>query len=287
MAQEDVRIARFDADRISTRSARGFVTTALRDWGYSSLVDDAILCTSELAANAVLHARTPFEVVVRRTFDGVRVEVVDERPRHLPVPVPHEGLGGPVAALRVTGRGLQIVGSLAERWGITTSPDAKSVWFELLPHGAPEAPTAPIVVLGAPPPARDGEVHLKLRDLPVATAVASGVQVEELIRAVQLGLADDVLDAGERAHFFELLDRSTTARLPGRLEAFRAAAAGEVTYDLELRVDQDAIDATIELERLLVRIPLGMGTLSTQPTEAVLAFRRDVGRQVQAQLAQR
>lgn len=285
MVEEDVRVAAFAADRISTRGARGFVTTALHDWGCGEIVDDAVLCTSELAANAVLHALTPFEVVVRRTFDGVRVEVLDRRPRQLPVPVPHQGPAGPLAALRVTGRGLQIVASLARRWGITTSPDAKSVWFEMQPQGAPDEPTAPIVVLGAPPPVGDGEVRLTLRGLPVAAAVASGVQVEELIRAVQLGLADDVLDPTERRHFFDLLDRSTTARLPGRLEAFRAAAAGEVTYDLELRVDQDAIDATIELEQLLVRIPLGMGTVATQPTEAVLAFRRDLGRQVEDQLA--
>ena len=76
----------------------------------------------ELAANAILHARTPFSVAVSADTGLVRVEVTDE------------ALGLP--AIRAfdqgssSGRGLQIVDSLASRWGVESQGTGKLVWFE-------------------------------------------------------------------------------------------------------------------------------------------------------------
>lgn len=85
--------------------------------------DEVTLLVSELAANAVRHATTPFTVSLGCDGRLVRVEVADGSP-DLPVAqLP------PVEA--VAGRGLMIVDALAERWGVEPSASGKTVWFEL------------------------------------------------------------------------------------------------------------------------------------------------------------
>ena len=82
---------------------------------------------SELATNAVQHAATEFEVAVRVAPDGrrVRVEVTDAAAGF---PTPQE----PVADAP-HGRGLHIVRTLADAWGIEMRRDrpGKTVWFSL------------------------------------------------------------------------------------------------------------------------------------------------------------
>ncbi len=77
---------------------------------------------SELATNCVQHAGTDFELVVE-SQDEIRVEVRDTN-RHRPMlrfPTPREPKG----------RGLQIVEAMSDSWGVTQSPDGKTVWFVL------------------------------------------------------------------------------------------------------------------------------------------------------------
>ena len=82
----------------------------------------AALLASELAANAVVHANSGFEVRVARDGEAFRVEIVDDAPEmHVALQEPsHEG-----------GRGLQIVDALARRWGTDVMDREKVVWFEL------------------------------------------------------------------------------------------------------------------------------------------------------------
>jgi len=104
--------------------ARRFVTDTLTAWGRRDLVDDAAVITTELATNAVLHARTDFTITISRRPDGtLRVAVRDAnltppRPRR---PAPLDG----------SGRGLGLVEALAARWGADTLPDGKVVWAQL------------------------------------------------------------------------------------------------------------------------------------------------------------
>jgi anti-sigma regulatory factor (Ser/Thr protein kinase) len=99
----------------SVARARHFVTRVLHDWGYDGLGDVAALLTSELATNVVLHARTPFAVVVTCTTDGAQVDVLDRSP-HRPALQPHD--------LEATsGRGLALVAALASSWGLTPTSD--------------------------------------------------------------------------------------------------------------------------------------------------------------------
>jgi anti-sigma regulatory factor (Ser/Thr protein kinase) len=104
------------------RAARHFVGDALTGFA-DELCATVVLLTSELATNAVLHARGSFVVSVQHLDDGVRVSVRDgssELPQRHSVP-----------GDATSGRGLQLVDSLARVWGIDAREAGKVVWFEI------------------------------------------------------------------------------------------------------------------------------------------------------------
>ena len=235
---------------------RRVVTELLHSWGRDDLSETASLCATELAANAILHTREPFDVAIRRWPGGVRVEVIDGRPTELPIPVPTSGSAVDITAAGTTGRGLQIVASLSRRWGFSTSETAKSVWSEIA-EDAGEACDPPVVVLGKPP-VSDSEppahpITLRLIDLPVRAAVASGVQVDELVRGLQLGAHSDPVDTKWLEELYPLLDLSAALRLAGRHAALHAAAQSLARFDLQLHTGAEALGALGDLNRLLER----------------------------------
>src|SRR3954469_4474109 len=61
----------------SVPAARRFVTEALTDLGAPGGCEDAVALVSELATNAVIHARTSSTIAVSREGDAVRVGVHD------------------------------------------------------------------------------------------------------------------------------------------------------------------------------------------------------------------
>ncbi len=112
------------APRAETPSeARRFVERTLRRWQRSDIAEVACLLTSELVTNAVLHARSPVELVVALTDGELRVEVHDSSPR----PATHS----PVAVTETRGRGLGLVERLSDDWGVDPLEPGKSVWFAL------------------------------------------------------------------------------------------------------------------------------------------------------------
>jgi anti-sigma regulatory factor (Ser/Thr protein kinase) len=119
---EWLRAAEFIADPRSSSGAREFVTLQLRHHDLEYLVDDVRLVVSELATNAMVHAHTPFTVVLREAKDSLRLEVLDGS---------HDG---PVLrrarALDTGGRGVAIVNALSRDWGVVDGPGGKSVWAE-------------------------------------------------------------------------------------------------------------------------------------------------------------
>ena len=94
------------------------------------LTDAVTLLVSELVTNAVVHAGSDVEVMVRLTSTVARIEVTDASADS---PVPRDA-----AHDEDSGRGLALVGSLARRWGVRPAPGGgKTVWFEVDREGAP------------------------------------------------------------------------------------------------------------------------------------------------------
>jgi anti-sigma regulatory factor (Ser/Thr protein kinase) len=113
---------RFEPILASVRRAR-LLTRGLRSQLGESVENCLELVVSELAANAVLHARTPFEVSIA-LGSRVRVEVRDASPQP---PVMQ-----PFAIDAPSGRGLRLVDACADDWGCQVLADGKVVWAELL-----------------------------------------------------------------------------------------------------------------------------------------------------------
>jgi anti-sigma regulatory factor (Ser/Thr protein kinase) len=114
---------RFDATPAGSRAARQFVIETCRQHGLRAMAHEAAIVVTELATNAVTHARTPFVVVVALLRDVVRISVQDASPA---VPVPREP-----ELLDTSGRGLALVSAVATKWGVELGDTSKVVWAEL------------------------------------------------------------------------------------------------------------------------------------------------------------
>ena len=117
--------AEFSPDPASVPSVRRFVRQTLLGWDAEAWEYPVSALVTELATNAVLHARTPFAVEL--FYDGrqLRLSVSDRSPR-LPLRKAH----GPEAT---TGRGLDLVGALSASWGIDRRASGKTVWCSIGP----------------------------------------------------------------------------------------------------------------------------------------------------------
>ena len=105
--------------------ARQRVTRLAVEWGYRARADDIAVVTSELMTNALLHGclRDRF-IRVRLTAGptGLRIEVSDPRGERLPEA--RDASHG-----EQFGRGLAIVGMLADKWGVCPRTGVgKTVW---------------------------------------------------------------------------------------------------------------------------------------------------------------
>jgi serine/threonine-protein kinase RsbW len=114
----------FPATPQQVGEARRFLAAILDD---RATADDAVLCLSELASNAVLHSRSASpgaQFTVRATLknDQLRVEVSDDGgPWHWPDGDDDQH-----------GRGLVIVSRLATAWGRAGTPDTGwTVWYTM------------------------------------------------------------------------------------------------------------------------------------------------------------
>jgi CheY-like chemotaxis protein/anti-sigma regulatory factor (Ser/Thr protein kinase) len=117
--------ARFDGDVSTVPLAREFVRRCLVAWGVGHVVDEAALVVTELAANAVVHATSPYEVRLSRSNGVIRIEVADG---DIGTPEPQ-----PFSAVAEDGRGIVIVSALSASWGIDARPHGKVTWAELRP----------------------------------------------------------------------------------------------------------------------------------------------------------
>lgn len=164
--------ATFEPVGRSVATARSFVRDTLQGWGFTDIVDDAVVLTSELVTNAVVHAGTSAEVLCLRNEDGVRIEVADRYPeREIPVQPTGLSIGSPE---REGGRGLQLCAALATRWGVEYTPTHKHVWFQL---DLPERPVGTRTAGPAIPddllPLTDGRVRVAVIQIDRTGAISS------------------------------------------------------------------------------------------------------------------
>jgi len=114
----------------SVRAARDFAVATAYRWGAAERSSDIAIVVSELLTNALRHTRPgsgpaarprrPIRLGLLQLTPGLLCAVADPSTA---APVPRRA-----TALGETGRGLHIVGALADRWGYTTSGTGKVVW---------------------------------------------------------------------------------------------------------------------------------------------------------------
>ncbi|MCP9985222.1 ATP-binding protein [Actinomadura madurae] len=129
------RLARIPADRhaswelpaepAAVRRARGLIRDRLARWGLEDMAYTTTLLASELVTNAIRHAGG--RIVLRLVREGGLVcEVFDSsdgRPRIRHHDEEEDGASE-------SGRGLHVVGRLAQRWGVRRTKGGKVVWCE-------------------------------------------------------------------------------------------------------------------------------------------------------------
>lgn len=114
------------AEPTAPSRVRHWLTAQLTEWQVpEGVIGAAVLCTSELTTNALLHAGT-----------AARVEI-DLSPERLLVSVADTGTRGQVTRARTDtlssrGRGLGLIEELSDAWGTDPTVRGSTVWFEIL-----------------------------------------------------------------------------------------------------------------------------------------------------------
>ncbi|WP_425833870.1 SpoIIE family protein phosphatase [Streptomyces fractus] len=213
---------------LAPAAARRFLRAAFADWtelpGLSvsltldgRLMDDATVVLSELVTNAVVHAGTGVDLLCRlegaaadgSVAAGLVVEVTDRHParavrndRAFRSPETPE-----------FGRGLQLVASLAELWGITYGHGTKTVWARIPADDPPSAAEIP----DTPAHARSLQRGLRAAEI-LAPASRRAPQDQDWINRGALSFLAEASDllAGQ-------LDEDMVAALVGQLLVPRLA----------------------------------------------------------------
>lgn len=124
------REAFYRRERQSVPAAREFVARALFDWRVVGRTGDVLLCVSELATNALVHGVPQgrgYRLQLSLDCGGLRLEVHDSGPGLSRV---REARAG---AEDEGGRGLLLVSTLADKWGVADRNPGKIVWCEWSP----------------------------------------------------------------------------------------------------------------------------------------------------------
>jgi sigma-B regulation protein RsbU (phosphoserine phosphatase) len=140
-----VRRARLPNDRRTPAAARALVRSVLEETGLDGLLNEALLLTTELSTNAVVHANTDLDIEVTADPSGLTVTVTD----FASGPVEQLAVGPKnespdIGEVAERGRGLLLVDHFASRWGTVHEGEGKGVWFHLDHRGPEGEPSARI-----------------------------------------------------------------------------------------------------------------------------------------------
>lgn len=175
-------VGRFPGVPATAGSARRITADVLSTWGHADAADAATLLVSEVVTNAILHAGSEIELRLTTAPHHLRVEVRDTS---MLVPALRR-----YQADAVTGRGLELVETVAAAWGVIPEPDGKVVWFELAldEHVVAPKPAAPspdgLASLGQP--GTQGKVTVHLLGLPLRLVKATLEYGDAVLRELAL-----------------------------------------------------------------------------------------------------
>jgi len=283
---------RLEPQPSSVSEARRQVRDLLLSSDREDLLDPTLLLVSEVVTNALLHAGTVIDLSATLDDTGLRVEVGDGSP-HLPSRRRYGATAG-------TGRGLQMLESLVDDWGVTLHGGGKTVWFHV--SGQEQDPDSPLVRRDedeATGRARES-VAVQLQNVPLLLHAAWQEHAEALLREYllasldvdALGLQIDPIQIHAEATdaiavLEEHIPRASVMAAPEELmteatEPNVSAARIEVPVPATSVAHFDTLDRAIQAALDLSE----EGLVLTPPTQPeVQAFRRWLCRQVVRQAA--
>ncbi|MEV4478211.1 SpoIIE family protein phosphatase [Micromonospora coxensis] len=114
------------AEPTAPSRVRHWMTAQLTDWQVpEAVIGAAVLCTSELTTNALLHAGTAARVVIDLSAERLLVSVADSGTRGAVTRTQTDTLSS-------RGRGLGLIEQLSDAWGTDPTVRGSTVWFEIL-----------------------------------------------------------------------------------------------------------------------------------------------------------
>jgi serine phosphatase RsbU (regulator of sigma subunit)/anti-sigma regulatory factor (Ser/Thr protein kinase) len=242
-AGPDVQPSRLDlsADPVPVRTGRRFVEQAAVGLGADALLDDIALAAAELLSNAVQHGFAPVTVTVSGGADRIRVEVSDGNRRPPVRPA--------FSTTNMTGRGLSLVESLSDRWGVELHQDGKTVWAEFTTAATTGARPAPEDVLANWPDDLDepaGRFTVVLGDVPTELLIAAKAHIDNIVREFTLtatGSAQSPVPAHLAGLIRSVVHEFADARDAIKRQALAAAARGDERTKLTLYLPLSAASA--------------------------------------------
>jgi len=268
----------------SVRQARNWVAHLLAGQP-EERTDAAVLLTSELVTNALLYAAGPIRISVLNTSQHVRVEVWDSSPV-VPLPKAYD-------AEALTGRGLDLVDTLSDAWGVERQDVGKVVWFEIgaSPSGDQRPDPATVTdVQGDDSPHAHGLVEVRILGLPPQAYLDSEQHNDALLREFALISRDDRSSSLSR----QLLELVAEIELffgaqvsASRAQIAAAVERGDRAVDLHIRMhpkNRSYVERSVVLLSEADRYCREGDLLTLAASDEILRFRDWYLGQVLAQL---
>ena len=271
----------------SVSEVRRFVRAHVVGTPLEARIDDLELIATELATNASMHTTGPVTVELDVGGGQARLAVGDDSPA--------APIRGPRDSDSMTGRGLLLVDSLSDEWGVEPRNTGKSVWAVVSRHeksatadrSAPggSGDRARSGSLPQPSLASSSEPHyrIKLGRVPTDLLIAAKTHVDNVLREFTLATrgAASGLTADIPPNLASLIERVTgnfaEARNAIKVQASAAQAAGDAHTELVLGLPLSAADTGREYLAALDEVDkyaraARLLTLETPPQHR--AFRR-------------
>lgn len=130
----------YDPDPEAVPRARRWLRARLAGWELDPLAADAAVLITEVMTNGVVHAQSRLHVTAA-VADGILEVGVSDHAATLPRPASPAATQSDtklssVGLLAEGGRGMLMIDSLADDWGVSELNGGKQVWFSLTINGA-------------------------------------------------------------------------------------------------------------------------------------------------------